>query len=101
MKRDKLFEEAMERYLLGAKINIADYLSRKNLAVLKRLGIAIEDRLYTEDEFRAIEEELYTYYSEPGDPELMPLRSLSEKNVTDEEYRELIDIFLKISDEYD
>ena len=41
------------------------------------------------------------YYSEPGDPELMPLRSLSEKNVTDEEYRELIDIFLKISDEYD
>lgn len=101
MNTQKFFEELMKKYLEDEEVNILSFLSEKNIETLSKLGITIEDKLYTEDEFEMVEEEIYLYYSDPNDPDLPEIKSLKEKNVSDEEYKDLIEVFLTISREYE
>lgn len=99
MENDK-FNECLRKYREDKNINIYKYFNEKKLYILSKLDIIVEDRLYTEYEYDILEEILLEYYTDPNDKELKPLRKLSDKEVSEEEYQEILDIFSKISDDY-
>lgn len=89
------------KYFNVRKIDIFKYLDNHSLTVLRKLGIFIENKLYTEYEFDLFDEKLYDYYSDPDDKNILPCKSLSEKNVSKKEYKKVLNIFLQISKDYE
>lgn len=89
------------KYFNVKRIDIFKYLDNESLTILRKLGIFVEDKLYTEYEFDLFDEELYDYYNDPDDKNALPCRSLSEKNVSKQEYKKVLNIFLQISKDYE
>lgn len=58
----KDYETWHERYLKKEFINIKEHLDSNDIEILNKLGINIEDKLYTEHEFDVIDGELLKYY---------------------------------------
>jgi len=56
------YETWHERYMKKEIINIKENLDSNDIEILSKLGINIEDRLYTEYEFEIIDGELLKYY---------------------------------------
>ena len=82
------FDTWHERYKNKEIINIREHLDSNDIEILNKLGINIEDRLYTCYEFDIIDGELIKYYlsddmDEDEKKESVPLDGTS---VTREEY---------------
>ncbi len=90
------------KYFTVRRIDIFKYLDNQSLNILRKFGIFIENRLYTEFEFDSFDEELFEYYVDPDNDETrLPSRSLSEVNVSKKEYDKILNIFLQISNDYE
>ena len=94
----KFLEKVMRDYHQEKTIDIFKYLDDETKDILRRLEINIEDRLYTEYEYDILDEKVLEYYTDPNDKDLKPIKLLSEKNVSREEYDKILEIFEKISD---
>ena len=94
----KSLRKIMHDYQQKRKIDIYKYLDDEKRDILKRLEIDIEDRLYTEYEYDILDEKVLEYYTDPNDEELKPIKLLSKKGVSREEYNKILEIFEKISD---
>ncbi len=102
--KNKEVEERIEtyrkKYLNEPRINIMKYLNDETKEIFNKLEILIEDKLYTEYEYDLIDEKVLEYYSDETDSTYVPPKSLSEKNVSNKEYEEVLNVFSKIVEDY-
>ena len=89
-----------EKYANMPKINFMHFLKSVNIETLEKLGIYIENRKYTEYEYDIIVMKIYNYHEVDKDSTILQIDKLTSKNVTKNEYEEILDIFNKISSYY-
>ena len=66
-------------------INIKKYLNEKNLQILEKLGIRVEDKIYTAFEYEIFAGEVSKYYKEDDyskeDLEFVEIKEMEKENV--------------------
>ena len=97
------FEEWQDAYHTKKIFDIFKEFSKGELKTLKKLGIIIENKIYTEYEYDIIKLELGKYYKEEGmdQEELDMVELLSGKKVTDNEYKAVIEKFNMLDKKYE
>ena len=86
----------IEKYRVNKNINLLNFFSKSDINVLKKLNIKIKNRLYSEYELDMIEEKILEYYE---DDDILCSKKLVDVKVSKEEYRRLLNILDKITDE--
>lgn len=86
------YDVVRQNYINKKEIDIYNYLTQKQIEILSKLNIIIENKLYTIYDFDIKQSELLKYINNK--------QKLYDINITNEEYNEIINIFYKISDEY-
>lgn len=107
-KSDKDFSYAelhkrwIKKYFNYSFINLKEELNTNNIKLLKKLGIEIQDKLYTEYEYDLIvDQELLAFYiDDTMKEEELRLSKPLPKNVTREDYNKILDKFEFISKKY-
>ncbi len=99
-KTNKTYEKWEETYINMPKIELNNFFNSNDLEILKKIGIEIEDKIYTEYEYHIIEMILYKYYEVDENDQIKQVDKLIEKNVKLEEYEKILDIFSHISSYY-
>lgn len=96
------YEKWQEKYYNSRIIYIYDFFNKNDFKVLEKLNITVEDKKYTESEYDVIKFFLNLYYSEKYDEEEEKayMKSLSEKDVSQEDYNRLLEIFEKIDNQF-
>jgi hypothetical protein len=96
------YEKWQEKYYNFRIIYIYDFFNKNDFKILEKLNITVEDKKYTESEYDVIKFFLNLYYSEKYDEEEEKayMKSLSEKDVSQEDYNRLLEIFEKIDDQF-
>lgn len=91
-----------ERYSTKEFIDLKKYLNSFDIELLKKLGIEVQDKLYTEREFDVLDDRLFLYYvsEETTEDELELILPLEGTGVSRKEYNRLVDIFTKIESDY-
>ena len=93
-----------DRYYHKKIINLKENLSDKELEILKKLDIEIEDKVYTQYEYDIMMQKLDFYYDEiedEGNDEAKEYKkSLEDKDVSIWDYRRLIITFDELSSKY-
>jgi len=104
---NKRLEEFKKRYFEKRFIDLKDKLDKNDIAILNKLGIVIEDKLYTEYEFDIIPMHLVKYYNEDeetGDiifeEEKADNKLLRQCNVSPREFFYIIDKVYKVGEDY-
>lgn len=87
-------------YENNAIINISKYFSREEISILKKLGVNIDTRLYTEKEFEKINGILLGYYKYSSNDEIIQTDELTKLGVMKEELNNILNIFNKIALDY-
>lgn len=102
MKKKFRFDEWLEKYHNKEFINLINYFRINDIKILKKLGIKVKSKIYTEYDFDIFKEELIRYYKDDtmDDEDLAIVLPLEGKGVTREEYNELYNKFEKIEKEY-
>lgn len=82
------FEKWHERYRTKGVINIKSHLDSNDIEILKKLGIVIEDKIYTCYEFDLIDGDLILYYlaDDMTEEEKKESKPLDGTGVTRSEY---------------
>lgn len=83
-----------------ANINILKYFSNEEISILKKLGICINSRLYSEKEFEKINSILLGYYKYSENDEIVQTEELTKMGVMKEELNSILNIFNKIALDY-
>lgn len=95
------YEKWQEKYYNSRTIYIYDFFNKNDFKVLEKLNITVEDKKYTESEYDVIKFFLNLYYSKKYDEEEKAyMKSLSEKDVSQEDYNRLLEIFEKIDNQF-
>ncbi len=96
------YEKWQEKYYNSRTIYIYDFFNKNDFKVLEKLNITVEDKKYTESEYDVIKFFLNLYYSKKYDEEEEKayMKSLSEKDVSQEDYNRLLEIFEKIDNQF-
>lgn len=93
-----------KEYYKEKKINMIKYFDDIDICILKKLGINIENRLYSEYEYACIEEEVFLYNfgfenimhkTDYKRNEILKLKKISKK-----QYHNILEKFNKISSIY-
>ena len=82
----------MKEYSTNEFLDIYHFFTKEQLEIIKRLGLEIENRKYSVSDYDALRMEILKYYNKP--------QELSKTDVTKEECESVIDIFQKISNDY-
>lgn len=77
-------------------IDIKEELTNNQLETIKKLGIEVKDKIYTEYEYDCLKGELSEYIQDEDDE--YEAKSLEEKNVSKEEFDNLIKKFDEIDE---
>lgn len=98
---------------MGKKFNLDEYgnkryieevrkLDKKYIEIAKKLGITIEDKLYTEYELETLDMELMQYYksNDMEEQDLKYTKALDGTGVSRDEYNELLEKVSKIVEKY-
>ncbi len=81
------YDVVRQNYINKKEIDIYNYLTQKQIEILSKLNIIIENKLYTIYDFDIKQSELLKYINNK--------QKLYDINITDEEYNEIINIFIK------
>lgn len=84
----------------NAIINISKYFSPEEIIILKKLGVCIDPKLYTELEFEKINNFLLGYYKYSSNDEIIQTDELTQKGVMKEDLNNILNIFNKIALDY-
>lgn len=101
---DKEYKEWDEKYHNLELIDVRKHLSSKDIKILKKLGIKVKNKIYTEYEFECLTMELLAYYDDPemdlSEEEKEFQKSLDGTNVTREEYNEVLNKVQKVNENF-
>lgn len=88
-----------DKYYNKQFIDLNKYLDEDNIKILNKLGITIEQKIYTEYEYDILEQKVLEYYKDEDtdEEELQYVKSLEDRGVSNEEYQNLLKIFDKIT----
>ena len=95
-----------EKYSTEELVDLKKYFNDEDFEILRKLGISIKDKIYTEREFEELDGDYILYYYEDGMEEGMSkeekegIKSLENTGVSREEYNRLLDKFHKINLEF-
>lgn len=96
------YENWTAKYFNEKIVDFNKYLNKEDIQILEKLGIEIENRIYTEYEFDMIEQNLLKYYKN-----IEKLENTDDKytkilinEVTIEQYNNILQKFSKISLQY-
>ena len=83
-------------------IYLISEFTKDEISQLEKLGITMEDKIYTEYEYESVKLELGKYYIEEGmdEEELENAESLDDKNVSREEYNKILKKFDELDRKY-
>lgn len=97
------FEEWQEKYHTKEFIDIRKLLSPKEIDILKRFGIQIENKIYTEYDYDTLRMRIGEYYidKDMDEEDLEMSRSLKDADVDEEEYMQLLEKFDSIDKLYE
>lgn len=74
-----------EKYHNVPVVDIKKELSQKSIDIIKKLGIEIEEKIYTEYEFDVLDGKIFDYYEYEGIEDKSYLKSLDGTGVTQKE----------------
>ena len=96
------FEQWDEIYRNKKIIYIIEEFDESELETLKRLGIIIEDKVYTEYEFECLKLELGKYYIDDNmdEEDWECVEPLEDKNVSREDYNRVKNKFDELDEKY-
>lgn len=101
---DKEYKEWDEKYHNLEVIDVKKHLSSKDIKILKKLGIIVKNKIYTEYEFECLTMDLLAYYDDPemdlSEEEKEFQKSLDGTNVSREEYNEVLNKVQKINERF-
>lgn len=86
------YDVVRQNYINKKEIDIYNHFTKKQIEILSKLNIIIENKLYTIYDFDIKQSELLKYINNK--------QILTNTGIIDDEYNEIINIFYKISDEY-
>lgn len=89
------FEKWHERYNTEATIDVTKYVDKKYYETLMKLGVKIEQKLYTGYEYEVMKLELAKYYVDENmdEEDMADVIPLEKTGVTREEYNEVLKQF--------
>lgn len=93
------FDLWYETYSTKELVDLKKHLSESDFELLKKLGIEVKDKIYTEQELEYLDMDLIAYYINEEDmdeEEIKESKDLPE-NVTREEFNELLEKVNNIS----
>lgn len=98
----KEFKEWHEKYCNDEVVDLKKYFTQADFEIIKKLGIEILDKIYTEREFEVLDGEYILYYYEDNmtDEEKADTKSLEGTGVSREEYNTLLKKFEQINLEH-
>ncbi len=76
------------------------YFTNKELYILNRFGIILENRLYTKKEFEVINMHLYKHYKTDKADRILDNPFFVENGFTKKDYEKILNIFNKIAIDY-
>lgn len=85
-------DKFLKEYSANEFLDIYYLFTKEQHEIIKRLGLEIENRKYSVSDYDALRIEILKYYNEPNE--------LNKTDVTKEECELILDIFQKISDDY-
>lgn len=101
---DKEYKEWDEKYHNLEVIDVKKHLSLSDRRILKKLGIKVKNKIYTEYEFECLTMDLLAYYDDPemdlSEEEKKYQKSLDGTNVSREEYNEVLNKLQKINENF-
>ncbi|MCR5185775.1 MAG: hypothetical protein K6D97_01485 [Clostridia bacterium] len=101
---DKEYKEWDEKYHNLEVIDVKKHLSSKDIKILKKLGIKVKNKIYTEYEFECLTMDLLAYYDDPemdlSEEEKEFQKLLDGTNVSREEYNEVLNKVQKINERF-
>ena len=102
MDKEFNYDEWSKNYHNKRYIEEVRNLDKKYIEIARKLGITIEDKLYTEYELESLDMDLMSYYKDDDmtEEELKETKSLDNTGVTAEEYKELLEEVGKIVRKY-
>lgn len=100
-KKGKNFNEWHYNYSNEKKINLITFFTERDLSVLEKLEILINNSLYTEKEFDLLYEFLFEYYKIDENDNIIQSKLLKKKKVSKNDYERILYIFNIISEKYD
>ena len=96
------FDKWYEKYSIKEIVDLKKHLSESDFELLKKLGIEIKDKIYTEQELEYLDMDLIAYYINEEDmdeEEIKESKDLPE-NVTRQEFNEILEKVNNISIKY-
>ena len=95
------FDSWYDKYSTEEIVDIKKFLNRDDINLLKKLNIKIKNKIYTEQEVEILNMDLLSYYiaDDMDEEELKHSKSLP-KDVSREEYDNLLEKVNKISEDY-
>lgn len=101
---DKEYKEWDEKYHNLEVVDVKKNLSLGDRRILKKLGIVVKNKIYTEFEFECLTMDLLAYYDDPemdlSEKEKKFQKSLEGTNVTREQYNEVLSKVQKINENF-
>ena len=101
---DNEYKEWDEKYHNLEVVDVKKHLSLSDRRILKKLGIKVKNKVYTEYEFECLTMDLLAYYDDPemdlSEEEKKFQKSLDGTNVSREEYNEVLNKVQKISENF-
>ena len=96
------YKKWYEEYSTVEKVDLKKYFTSQDLEILKKLGIEVKDKIYTEREFEELDSEYILFYYDDSmtEEEKSETKSLENTGVTREEYNKILDKFHKINLEF-
>ncbi len=96
------YKEWCERYENKEIVDLKQHFTEKDFELLKKLGVKIKDKIYTEHEFELLDVEVSRYYREDDmdELELSLIKDLETTGVSKEEYNMLFNKIDSINDLY-
>lgn len=94
------FDSWYDKYSTEEIVDMKKYFNRDDITLLKKLNVKIKNKIYTEQEFEILNMDLLSYYiSDEMEEELKMSKNLP-KDVSREEYNDLLEKINKISENY-
>lgn len=91
-----------EQYHNVPVVDVMKELSNESIEIIKKLGIKLENKVYTEYEFDILEGEVFDYYIYEGmtEDERAEVKSLDETGISQEDVAKVIHEIYAISEKH-
>lgn len=90
------YEDWKEKYYNEEVVDLKDFFTQTDFDIIKKLGVEVLEKKYTESEFEKLYSNILNFYEEDNKN-----KKLEAIDVTKEEYDELLNKFEQINLKYD